>query len=232
MIFLFRWRHIDGSIVEFSEKGWKADDPKKSAWLIKMSELCSSSPVLAPVIRVWLQENCQLVEFSGPGDAARQFRVAHHSGTELGELEAFARAVNGGLFPNFSERTKPFSASATESAHNGRPHQLSVQPVLSFSRDAAETELQCMAKSQADRKGGPNLERIQGITVSIAILGSSAPLFPKIELAGDEWVIAPLACQGPTRSQSGYDGQKKKSSGTTIRLRRQFDLPISWNIAP
>ena len=85
MIFVFRWRHNDGTIVEFSEKGWKADDPQESAWLTKMSELCSSSPVLAPAIRVYLQENCQLVEFSGSMDASRSIRAPSHSGSELGE---------------------------------------------------------------------------------------------------------------------------------------------------
>jgi hypothetical protein len=112
MNFLFRWKHNDGSVVEFSEKGWKADDPQKSAWLTKMSDLCSNSPVLPPAIRVWLRENCQLVEFTGPGDAARPIRVPPHSGGELAELEALARAANGGLSPNFSERTELFRRAA------------------------------------------------------------------------------------------------------------------------
>lgn len=77
MSFLFRWKHKDGSIVEFSDHGWRSDDAEKSVWLIKMSDLCSSSPVLAPIIKIWLQENCQLVEFTGPEDAVRRIRVHH-----------------------------------------------------------------------------------------------------------------------------------------------------------
>jgi hypothetical protein len=29
MTFLFKWRHQDGSTVEFSDKGWRSDDPEK-----------------------------------------------------------------------------------------------------------------------------------------------------------------------------------------------------------
>jgi hypothetical protein len=108
MIFLFRWKHNDGSTIEFSEKGWKADDPEKNAWLIKMSELCSSYPVLAPAIRIWLQENCQLVEFTRPEHLVEPIKVPCESGRELGDLEALARGVNGGISPNFSKRTNFF----------------------------------------------------------------------------------------------------------------------------
>jgi hypothetical protein len=114
MIFLFRWKHSDGSIVEFSEKGWKADDPQKSAWLIEMSELCGNSPVLAPAIRIWLQENCQLVEFTGPEDRLAPIKVPCNSGGELDSLQVLARAVNAGISPNFSERTKLFRRAARE----------------------------------------------------------------------------------------------------------------------
>jgi len=62
-IFLFRWRHRDGSIIEFSERGWTSDDPKKCRWLIQMSELFSSSPALTPRIKVWLKNNCRLIGF-------------------------------------------------------------------------------------------------------------------------------------------------------------------------
>ena len=65
-IFLFRWRHRDGSIIEFSDQGWNADDPKKRRRLIRMSALCSSSPALTPQIKAWLKNNCQLIEFVGP----------------------------------------------------------------------------------------------------------------------------------------------------------------------
>jgi hypothetical protein len=110
MIFLFRWKHNDGSTVEFSEEGWKADDPDKNAWLIQTSELCRSSPVLAPAIRLWLQENCRLVEFIGTDDTVRSIKVPADSGRELGRLEVLARAANGGISPNFSDRSGLFRA--------------------------------------------------------------------------------------------------------------------------
>jgi hypothetical protein len=69
MSFLFRWKHQDGSIVEFSEKGWRADDPEKEAWLIKMSAPGSPSPVLTIAMKIWLQTNCQLVESRGLDEA-------------------------------------------------------------------------------------------------------------------------------------------------------------------
>jgi|GEM_PF-1735922 hypothetical protein len=65
-IFLFRWRHKDGSIIEFSEQGWNSDDPKKRRWLTRTSGLCSSSPALTPRIKIWLKNNCRLIEFTGP----------------------------------------------------------------------------------------------------------------------------------------------------------------------
>ena len=106
MTFLFTWVHNDGSLVEFSDQGWRSDDPKKSAWLVKMSELCSGHPVLAPAIRIWLQENCQLVQSSGPEDVIKPISVPHHSGSELRRRQEPVRAVNGGISPDFSERTE------------------------------------------------------------------------------------------------------------------------------
>jgi hypothetical protein len=106
VIFLFRWKHNDGSIVEFSEKGWKADDPQKSAWLIEMSELCGNASVLTPAIRIWLRKNCHLVEFTGPEGKLRPIRVPCEPGSELATLQVLARAVNAGISPNFSERTE------------------------------------------------------------------------------------------------------------------------------
>jgi hypothetical protein len=63
MNFAFKWEHRDGSIVEFSPAGWKSDDPEKADWLTKMNQLSSSSPVIGPGIRIWLQEHCELIEF-------------------------------------------------------------------------------------------------------------------------------------------------------------------------
>jgi hypothetical protein len=59
----FKWKHKDGSIVELSESGWRAEDPKRSARLSKMSAHCRSSPVLTRTTKVWLQKNCKPVDF-------------------------------------------------------------------------------------------------------------------------------------------------------------------------
>jgi hypothetical protein len=68
MNFQFTWKHEDGSIIEFSEHGWKSDDAEKATWLTEMSDLCSSSPTAAPGIRVWLQRYCRLIASEGLGD--------------------------------------------------------------------------------------------------------------------------------------------------------------------
>jgi hypothetical protein len=65
MDFAFKWKHKDGSIVEFSAAGWRSDDPEKAEWLIKMNQLTSSTPAIAPGIRIWLQQYCDLIEFRG-----------------------------------------------------------------------------------------------------------------------------------------------------------------------
>jgi hypothetical protein len=62
MSFTFKWKHKDGSIVEFSERGWRAEDPKKNAWLSKMSAHCCSSPVLTRAMKIWLRKNCKPVD--------------------------------------------------------------------------------------------------------------------------------------------------------------------------
>ena len=61
-----RWQHQDGSVVEFSTAGWKSDDPAKTRWLTQMSDLSSSTPVISPLIRMWLQEYCRPIELPGP----------------------------------------------------------------------------------------------------------------------------------------------------------------------
>jgi hypothetical protein len=55
-----------GSTVEVNPTGWSCDDPLKADWLSKMNQLCSSSPGIAPGIRNWLQEECELIDVSGP----------------------------------------------------------------------------------------------------------------------------------------------------------------------
>ena len=90
MSFRFRWKHKDGSIVEFSEKGWRADDPGKDAWLNKMSARYSPSPVLTLGIKIWLQRNCQLVEFRGLDEAHSLNGFPGKRGNEFDRPEAAA----------------------------------------------------------------------------------------------------------------------------------------------
>jgi len=120
MTFLFRWKHQDGSTVEFSDQGWRSDDPEKNEWLIKMNDLSASYPVLSPAIRMWLRENCQIVEFSGPEDTATPNQVSQDSGIELDELEAFASAVNGGISADLSNRTRLFARTRRKSRISAR----------------------------------------------------------------------------------------------------------------
>jgi hypothetical protein len=65
--FSFSWRHRDGSAVTFSPDGWTSSDPEKAAWLNAMSDLTSSEPVASPLVRIWLAEECQLVEVHRTG---------------------------------------------------------------------------------------------------------------------------------------------------------------------
>lgn len=65
MDFLFTWRHRDGSIVTFSSDGWTSSDPNKAVWLTAMNHLCSSVPTIAPCVRAWLEQECQLMEGGG-----------------------------------------------------------------------------------------------------------------------------------------------------------------------
>src|SRR6202047_1139893 len=60
--FCFKWRHRDRSIVEFNPNGWISDDPTIADWLSKMNQLYSSTPGISPVIRNWLQEECELID--------------------------------------------------------------------------------------------------------------------------------------------------------------------------
>jgi hypothetical protein len=88
MSFRFRWRHNDGSIVEFSEKGWRTDDPEKDAWLNKMSVRNSPSPVFTLGIKIWLQKNCQLVESGGVDEADNLNNFPGKRGNEFDRSEA------------------------------------------------------------------------------------------------------------------------------------------------
>ena len=66
MIPVSRWQHEDGSVVEFSTAGWKSNDAAKTRWLTQMSDLSSSTPVISPLIRMWLEEYCRPLELPGP----------------------------------------------------------------------------------------------------------------------------------------------------------------------
>jgi hypothetical protein len=44
--------------VEFSTAGWRSDDAAKTRWLTQMSDLTSATPVISPLIRMWLEEYC------------------------------------------------------------------------------------------------------------------------------------------------------------------------------
>ena len=64
--FYLKWRHHDGSTIEFSPAGWTSNDPQKAFWLRKMDQLSSSVPSIPPVIRNWLLQECELVAFGEP----------------------------------------------------------------------------------------------------------------------------------------------------------------------
>ena len=64
--YYLKWRHRDGSTIEFSPAGWTSNDPLKTDWLTKMSQLPSSVPSIPPVIRTWIREECELISFGEP----------------------------------------------------------------------------------------------------------------------------------------------------------------------
>jgi hypothetical protein len=140
MTFLFRWKHADGSIVEFSERGWRSDDPEKNDWLIKTSELCSSFPVAAPAIRIWLQENCQLVQFTGPDADRPTVRIHYDSSSEGGKPKALARATNGSISPNFSNRGSLFRPAKNFGSTSGGSKRRGTRGCQKRRSDRAKTE--------------------------------------------------------------------------------------------
>ena len=72
MNFCFKWRHRDGSIVEFSANGWFSDDASIADWLSKMNQLYGSAPGISPAIRNWLQEECELIDVGALGSTSDQ----------------------------------------------------------------------------------------------------------------------------------------------------------------
>ncbi len=64
--FLFIWRHKDGSIVTFGSQGWSSTDLEQETWLNGMNHLTSSVPSIAPCVRLWLEQECELLEGHRP----------------------------------------------------------------------------------------------------------------------------------------------------------------------
>jgi hypothetical protein len=65
MYFAFKWQHRDGAVIEFAPEGWSSDDPAKIDWLKSESEFSNPWPIVPVSIRLWLQQQCELLEFRG-----------------------------------------------------------------------------------------------------------------------------------------------------------------------
>ena len=65
MYFAFKWKHLDGATVDFEPAGWFCNDAVKMEWLRKESGLSNPWPVIPAAIRLWLQQQCELIEFRG-----------------------------------------------------------------------------------------------------------------------------------------------------------------------
>jgi hypothetical protein len=65
MYFAFKWKHRDGSTIEFGPAGWYSDDPGKARWLTAESGHPNVWPVIPAKVRPWLHERCELLEFEG-----------------------------------------------------------------------------------------------------------------------------------------------------------------------
>ena len=121
MSFRFRWKHKDGSIVEFSEKGWRTDDPGKNAWLNKMSVRNGPSSVLTLGIKIWLQRNCQLVEFRGLDKGHNLNSFPGKRGNEFDRPEAAAGNASHSVSPPSNEKSeavRPTGRKAKISQHS------------------------------------------------------------------------------------------------------------------
>jgi hypothetical protein len=118
--FCFKWRHQDGSTVEFNPSGWASDDPLKADWLSKMNELCSSKPAICPMVRLWLREYCELIDFqcserieaNSPRVPARTLKLTCVNNPRLGiSLLYLLRAVTHPLKYHPSPRKKLAASS-------------------------------------------------------------------------------------------------------------------------
>jgi hypothetical protein len=53
-------------MLEFGPTGWTSDDPQKIDCLLKSYQPSGSGVAIPPDVRKWLQEECELTDFSGP----------------------------------------------------------------------------------------------------------------------------------------------------------------------
>jgi hypothetical protein len=104
MSLVLRWQHEDGSVVEFSTAGWKSDDPVKARLLNQMSDLTSLTPVISPLIRMWLQAYCEPIELRGQPEVFSSATDQNVSQTGV-EDEAF-RAAGDGQVDDAGEEVK------------------------------------------------------------------------------------------------------------------------------
>jgi hypothetical protein len=127
MSFQFRWKHKDGSIIEFSEKGWRADDPEKAAWLNKMSADGTPSPVLTLAIKIWLQSNCALVKSKGLDEAHNLDSFNGKRRDEFDRPEASTASASQNVERPSEEMSGPFRRGGRKAVINRRTIELACQ---------------------------------------------------------------------------------------------------------
>jgi hypothetical protein len=89
--------------VEFSEAGWKSADTQKSDWLTTMSGLSSTAPAIPPVIRLWLEENCELLDFQALPDVLINTSSPTQPVSNIGQSGARGPAIKKPGRPNSSK---------------------------------------------------------------------------------------------------------------------------------
>jgi hypothetical protein len=156
MTFLLKWRHQDGSIVEFSDTGWRSDDCEKQQWLTHMNELCSSVPAVSPAIRIWLQHNCKLIEFSGPREMLNQTRIRHKQ-SSLDLPNPLTRSKDNGASPVPVSNRKSFFRRRTRRQTRLDPRSIDLA-CEAFFRSRGMTISECFNRW---RKSNPPEEQDQ-----------------------------------------------------------------------
>jgi hypothetical protein len=127
MSFQFRWKHKDGSIVEFSEKGWRADDPEKDAWLNEMSAGRSPSPVLTLAIKIWLQSNCELVQSKAQDEAHKLNYLKRKRGNESNRPEEDTGTATQNVGRPIEAKSDPFRRRGRNAIINHRSIELACE---------------------------------------------------------------------------------------------------------